>query len=568
MKKKLIAFVSFVLCFILLAQPVMANNENGQIDALAAYVKNTELTVFLNVPDAIAESSITAKIIDGDIDPNAEITLSRIEDAGKKTQYIYIIDTVSEKENYKELAKSVIEQSMSAERTNCSYTVLSVGEVYKLVCEEVSDTASVIKCVDEINFSNENASFYNGISSAFDYVEEKVESQGNLVNVIMISDGFANQTELMFEEEKPAELPSVLPNKEPEKESDNKKRPDNKTSDTEEEGTTEDNQTGSPAAKGVVDKEQLKERLSSITQCLKNTVIIGAYENEVVETLSGSVEDAILVDGPNTAKAAGETILSQTKTVFLAKCKAPAFQSKSEINARIQFDITDGDGNQSSLVTDVNGIINLDMIESGEDSGTDDGWMETSPEEDAPKSGIAKIAGIVGVAASSLVAIIAVVIVIILAIIIIILAIVIKRKPSKKNKKHTYTDNETSSDSYSFADIQSKPSVVKPAEYIDDGTGPQFTIEVLNGKLQDSRTTYRLSREITIGKGIDSIIKFEDNSIANVHARLFVVNDRIYIGEVTNIHAIYLEGMRIQKQNRVDSGDRICIGSTEFTIRY
>ena len=60
----------------------MANNENGQIDALVAYVKNTELTVFLNVPDAIADNTITAKIIDGDIDPNAEITLSRIEDTG------------------------------------------------------------------------------------------------------------------------------------------------------------------------------------------------------------------------------------------------------------------------------------------------------------------------------------------------------------------------------------------------------------------------------------------------------------------------------------------------------
>ena len=567
MKKKLIAFVSLILCFILFALPVMANNENGQIDALAAYVKNTELTVFLNVPDAIADNTITAKIIDGDIDPNAEITLSRIEDAGKKTQYIYILDTVSEKENYKELVKSVIEQSMSSERTNCSYTVLSVGEVYKLVCEEVSDTASVIKCVDEITFSNENASLYNGVSSAFDYVEEKVESQGNLVNVILISDGFDNQSELKIEDKKPAELPSTLPNKEPEQESEGN-NPANRTSDTEGDGTTEENQTDTPNSKGVVDKDQLKERLSSMNQCLLNTVIIGAYKNEVVETLCGSVDEAILVDGPNTATAAGENILSQTATVFLAKCKAPAFQSKSEINARIQFDITDKDGNQSSLVTDVNGIVNLDMIEGGQDEGTEEDWMETSSEEDESKTGIGKIAGIVGVAASSLIAIIAVVAVIIIAIVIIILAIVIKRKPSRKNKKNTYRDELSSEDSYSFADISSKTAEIKPAEYIDDGTGPMFTIEVLNGRLTDNRTTYRLSRDITIGKGIESIIKFDDNSIANVHARLFVLNGQIYIGEVTNIHAIYLEGMRIQKQNRVDSGDRICIGTTEFTIRY
>ena len=93
-------------------------------------------------------------------------------------------------------------------------------------------------------------------------------------------------------------------------------------------------------------------------------------------------------------------------------------------------------------------------------------------------------------------------------------------------------------------------------------------IEVYAGRCRNKTASLELHDRLTIGSAADCDIIFDDSEVAPLHSCIRVDGDQVYIEDLGSPQGTALNGMRIQGQNRLRSGETISIGPVEFGLRY
>ncbi len=96
-------------------------------------------------------------------------------------------------------------------------------------------------------------------------------------------------------------------------------------------------------------------------------------------------------------------------------------------------------------------------------------------------------------------------------------------------------------------------------------SGRSINLEVKLGKC--NATSFILGNRLAIGSDSSCDIVFNEPSVEGIHAFLETRGNDVFLVDNSKT-GTYLEGMRINSHNRLDSGDLVSLGDTEFILRF
>ena len=79
-------------------------------------------------------------------------------------------------------------------------------------------------------------------------------------------------------------------------------------------------------------------------------------------------------------------------------------------------------------------------------------------------------------------------------------------------------------------------------------------------------TTYPLGDELTVGRAAGCQITLDDTYVSQVHARIFMRDDQLYVEDLGSTNGTYLNRRKVSAPMVVSQGDRIQIGSTIMEV--
>ena len=112
---------------------------------------------------------------------------------------------------------------------------------------------------------------------------------------------------------------------------------------------------------------------------------------------------------------------------------------------------------------------------------------------------------------------------------------------------------------------------VNPIPQAEMGQGADINVyvEVRIGNVRTKTMPLTMKKgELLIGSDANASIVCNEIGVEKIHAKLLCRNQEIYLVDMSAHAGTYLEGMRIQGQNKVLSGDIISVGNTEFVIKF
>ena len=93
-------------------------------------------------------------------------------------------------------------------------------------------------------------------------------------------------------------------------------------------------------------------------------------------------------------------------------------------------------------------------------------------------------------------------------------------------------------------------------------------LEVLAGQVATMEEDFYLSDELIIGRARNCDIVLKEPGLAKRCARIFLSDHMIWIEDIGSPDGVYLGGMRLYNANRLRSGDEISIGNARFQFKF
>ena len=210
MEKRFTAFCIVLLLALLMPLQVQAAvNSNKTNLGISAYCIDDQLYAFVNLGDAYDGASMKVKAFSDNAVVGGEEVPVPLKKSNAIVRYIFMVDlSGSMKEHIGEInlfAKSL----MNAEKQQAVYSVASFGERFTVVAENQTDKDAVINILSGLEYNEKLTNPYSGIENALNYLTSCTRKKGDIVNLIMISDGepdlgFANKAKEKAAEKKGA----------------------------------------------------------------------------------------------------------------------------------------------------------------------------------------------------------------------------------------------------------------------------------------------------------------------------------------------------------------------------
>ena len=121
--------------------------------------------------------------------------------------------------------------------------------------------------------------------------------------------------------------------------------------------------------------------------------------------------------------------------------------------------------------------------------------------------------------------------------------------------------------------VRSQEAVLVDEPDIDDEPGHRdgsggaprdARIQVVAAMGYDPGTSLGVSDGATFGRGAGADIHVEDPYASSAHARIFARNGVMYVEDMGSTNGTYLNGRQLRKPEKLDSGDVIRIGDSEY----
>ena len=88
------------------------------------------------------------------------------------------------------------------------------------------------------------------------------------------------------------------------------------------------------------------------------------------------------------------------------------------------------------------------------------------------------------------------------------------------------------------------------------------TLRITKGK--QAGLTMNLGDQLKIGRSTDCQLILDDDYVSTRHARIYRAGDGYLVEDLGSTNGTYLNGSRVEGQERLKPGDKITIGDTEF----
>lgn len=184
--------VFYIVLLLVLLVPLQAQavgNSKKTNLGISAYCIDDQLCAFVNLGDAYDGASMKVKAFSDNEVVGGEAVPVPLKKSNAIVRYIFMVDlSGSMKEHIGEI-NLFVKSLMNAEKQQAVYSVASFGERFTVVAENQTDKDAVINILSGLEYNEKLTNPYSGIENALNYLDSCMRKKGDIVNLIMISDG-------------------------------------------------------------------------------------------------------------------------------------------------------------------------------------------------------------------------------------------------------------------------------------------------------------------------------------------------------------------------------------------
>lgn len=521
-KKITLIFLTFLLIMPFGSSFNVSAATDQPAEHAAAYYLDKTLYSFVNPynESEFLNTKINFLVDDTLNEVNAHPT--KLTDTDTLVSYMFLIDASTSMSAYKEKVHSIADGLLNNEKQNVSVSVATMGEKFDVIEENITGKEHALEVINKIQYIQNASEICDGILDAISYLKDKTPQPGELMNIVVITDGDV----YMSDTGRSPEAISRIAN----------------------------------ATKTII------EDISEITI---HTVCFGEWSATTYDAVSSGSGIDRMVYSSSAAIEAGSEIASFVDGFCLVKI--PYYRSDLSKRFDAQLVVSSPDYSFAETI-ELYSIRNMNVDDSivvplfdedgnliprkpsnaspeGEEDTTESTEESTEGATENTTDEVTATSNTIGEITTNpttpenestnflLIIVIAAAVIILVAVLSIIIA---KRLNSKKSKP---------------INMKSSPSI-------------RIQLDVVCGTLKSADIGIKLYDELFIGSGNKCDIVFNDENIAEKNTRVFLKDGIVYIEDLNEISNTYLGGMKIYSPNRLRSGDEISIGSTSFTLRF
>jgi hypothetical protein len=508
-------------------------------EMISGYGLGDELYAFVRLDDSYANGNFTVTLQSDAAKSNRESSLEPLTNTSTNVRYVFMIDLSGSMRTYTDEVNAFLDALSESEQQTAYYTIATFGERFEVVSENITDKNTLKAKLGDLSYDERITDPYTGVESAITYLDSYSRKSGDLVNLIVITDG----------------------------------DPDLGLGDEEE-------------AKSKELAASLTEKINNTPEIIISTLCTAEWDETAFGALSGGRGIHEILDDERDATKAGQKMASFVDGLYRTSFKLSEEPDAERFSVSLRMKGTDAENRLVNNTLDIDNIPNLKLFSNDLEAGeTGDGQPQTDgteqtetteteqpdtedtesdtettegtesdteqPDTEAvteheAESGAYGSTSSVGdkttVCTLPVILLIAAFVVIIVAI---ICFIVLFRKKRKE-----------------------PASQAVPASRQAAGNAIPMKLEVLSGRCLTTATLLHMNGELYIGSGPGCDITFADSKVAPHHARIVQRDNAIFIEDMNSPTGTFIGGMRIQGSNRLRSGDVISVGDSDFSLKF
>lgn len=443
--------------------------------------------------------------------------LQTVAERDQETAYLLLVDhsnsmnAVSGTSNVTRFAKELVRRGGS--RENISYALACFGAEFQMEQEFTTDTDAFLESVGQIKYGERASDPSKAILAAVDYLNERVRDEGELVNLILITDGIPEETneDSLALDKVTKQLegsPSVLVHT-------------FGLSNRNREESAQGMDAMASMGQGVHVTTLDTNALTAARQVTMMVEELYVFRFPMGQRQSGQTMDVGLYFNGTLAASMRIPYLAQAGTAFGVD-ETPADPSAEGTPSESSSAGGTSDGSPAGDEgEDAQGDSSADGGKNAAAGGTSADGSQSgggADQKDLPVIWIAGgIAGVIALAGIGF--------------------FVLRRG---------HTDVE--------------PQM--------RGSSICMVLDVISGECATKERRFYLSDELIIGKSRKCDIVWKDSCMAPQSARVFFSNQTVCIEDIGSFDGVYLGGMRLHNVNRLRSGDEIAIGTVRFRFKF
>lgn len=524
MRKKIGIWLLVGLLFLQPAISVCAAPDgNSEAAAISGYCLGDELYAFIRIKDGYDTASFEAKLQpDSAASAKENRPLVPITETSATVRYVFMVDLSGSMSHYAQKVNAFVDSLMETEKLPAFYTVASFGERFEIVKENLTDKNAVKKVLDELQYTEDLTDPYTGVEKALDYLDGYSIKSGDLLHLVVITDG---DPELgIDDEEKSREKEERL-------------------------------------------ARSATRKIGNAPEVIVSTICMAEWDKCAIQALSAGSGIHEIIDDSQDAGAAGEKMAKYVDSLYRIDYKLSVIPADERFSVKLTLLGKDAGGQATMLNVSLEGVPNLKLFSNNiqenpdkekpdkEKPGGKDTEETKKPEnedktgqgdkgaggsKDIDKAAVDETARRIDIKLILIIGACAFVIVAGIC------AIILKGKRNSREAK-------------------SQPEA-KRAEGASGGI--TMKLEVYSGNCVRRPKSICLTDSFVIGSAKECDIVFDDPDVSLQNSRVFVKDQVIYIEDLDSAEGTALGGMRIQSQNRLRSGDVISIGNVEFCFKF
>lgn len=497
-------YIAFLLVLLVPQQVQAAGNSKKTNLGISAYCIDDQLCAFVNLGDAYDGASIKVTAFSDNAAVGGETAPVPLKKSNAVVRYLLMVDLSGSMKEHIGDINQFVKSLMNAEKQNAVYTVASFGERFTVVAENQTDKDAVINILSGLEYNEKLTNPYSGIENALNYLDTCLRKNGDIVNLIMISDGEPDLGYANKAKEKAAEK------------------------------------------KGA---KRAAKKIASAPETVVHTMIFSQNDSHAFDSLKNNSGISQTVKDSSSGKKAGKKIASFVDNLYSVKFSLQGKIPEEQMPVKLQFRGSLADGKLVMLNVSWDSVPQLNGFSSGEKDtksqedkqadgadgkdgkdgkdGNDKADLSGQENPDKEVSGFAKYRIYLIVGGSCIV------------VAALLCFLLIRRKKSRTGKSG---------------------GAAEDAVYMK--------LEIISGHCKTSESGLYLTEQLIVGSGSDCDLVWEEKGVSKHNSRIYRKDQMIYIEDLDSKNGTYLNGMRLHAPNRLRSGDEIMIDTAYFLLRF
>lgn len=521
MKKRVTAFALLLFLLINITTPVMAKLSTDDLAVVSGYAMDQDLYMFAQLDEKYTGTDLDTKVtIDGITIANKTSPVA-IGESDATIKYLLMIDQSGSMNKYIDKVNAFVDALADQERANALFTIAGFGDDFKVISEGISDKEVVKSTIAGLNYNEPWTDPYNAIVKALNYVDTTSRTGGEVLNIIVVSDGKVDFGITDADKARKAE-----------------------------------NERAAAA----------KKKIEEAPEVLIHTFGVVEWDDLCLDTYAAGRGDNAVIDNENDATVYGKKIANYIDSLYYLDFSLKKDVGTERFALEVQMTGTDSDGTPAIMNTTLGNIPNLTnyvvkeseedifkIIGSAKDSDGEDSKEPISDSSDPnSKEKEDNEADIVqdtldvkddsadeGTKHSmnAMMIILVAVIMVCMILVVIVVCLIVRKNKQEGEKKSS------------------------------SGGKIQIRLDPISGEIKKPKGKFNLSGFMIIGSSSKADIVIKADGVSRMHAKLYESNGVVYIQDISESSGVFMDGMRLQAPNRLLDGDEVTIGSARVVIR-